>query len=180
MNFTFKNRIVKFITIGLAVYLSWYLIYEFWFKPNQWLDLFVVDNTIAISNFILNLFNYTTFTGEERLLGIDGTPGLWVGDKCNGIELFALFSVFILAFPGSWKKKIWFIPFGIITIQVLNIIRVVCLAIIQLYFIEWTEFNHTYVFNVIIYGYIFLLWIVWANKFSGLMPGSATKDESNE
>ncbi len=174
MNFSFKNPFIKFLIIGFSVYLCWYILYEFKVKPQHWLDLFVVDNTILISNYILHAFNYTTFTGEERLLGIDGTPGLWIGDKCNGVELFALFSVFVIAYPGSWEKKLWYIPLGIISIQILNILRVVGLAVVQHNFIEWTEFNHTYVFNIIMYGYIFLLWMIWANKLSDYKIGNIT------
>lgn len=169
-----KNPLFRFVLLGVGIYIAWYCLYTFWLQPQQWLDLAVIDNTILISNKILHAFNYETFTGAERMLGIDGTPGLWIGDKCNGIELFALFTVFVLAYPGSMITKLWFIPVGIISIQILNILRVVGLAIVQVNFQEWTEFNHTYVFNVIVYGYIFFLWVLWATKFSNQSLKSKT------
>lgn len=162
-----SNPIAKFLSIALFLYIIWYVIYESFIKPNQVLDLFVVDNTIYFSQKILNKLGYQTFTrGYDRLIGIDGTNGLWIGDKCNGIELFSLFAIFIIAYPGNFWKKIIFIPSGILIIHSLNILRVIGLAIVQLNFPEWTEFNHTYIFNVIIYGIIFLLWIIWINRFS--------------
>jgi exosortase family protein XrtF len=102
----------------------------------------------------------------ERVIGVDGTGGLWIGDNCNGIALFALFTGFIIAYPGNWKKKLVYIPVGILLIQCLNIIRIVSLAILDTRSRAWTEINHTYTFTIIIYGFIFFLWMFWTNKVS--------------
>ena len=111
---------------------------------------------------------YTVFTGAERVIGVDGSGGLWIGDNCNGIALFALFAVFIMAYQGKIKTKIIYIFLGILSIQLLNVARVIGLAILDTHSRAWTEFNHTYTFNIFIYGYIFLLWMVWVNKYAAL------------
>ena len=160
------NKLQRFIVMVGVVYFSWYLLYEFVIHPFKRIDLFVIDTTVVLSEKILNSLNYTTFTGEDRVIGIDGSSGLWIGDKCNGIELFALFAVFIIAYPGIIWRKAVYIPVGIISIEFINIFRVVGLAIAQYNYPKWIEFNHSYVFNVIVYGYIFLLWMLWANKLS--------------
>jgi exosortase family protein XrtF len=177
MNFIFQNRITRFLIGLFSFYVGWYLIYNLWLHPNEKLDLFVIDITVALSKWLLELFGYTVFTGTDRLIGVDGTGGLWIGDNCNGIALFALFAGFIIAYPGSWKKKVLFIPVGIILIQLLNVVRVVVLAILDTYSRAWTEFNHTYTFTIIIYGCIFYLWMLWTNKISD--TSLKTKEESN-
>jgi exosortase family protein XrtF len=101
-----------------------------------------------------------------RTAGIDGSHGVWVGDPCNGLTLFALFTGFVLAFPGPVVRKLWFIPVGIITIHILNVLRVTCLAIIQYYTPQYLEFNHTYTFTILVYSYVFVLWYVWAARLS--------------
>ena len=130
------------------------------------MDLFVIDKSIGISKWILELFNYTVFSGGDRLIGIDGSGGLWIGDNCNGIAMFALFSGFIIAYKGNWKLKIIYIILGIACIEMLNVLRIVGLAIIDVHSRAWTEFNHTYTFTLLIYAFIFMLWILWVNKFS--------------
>ena len=104
-----------------------------------------------------------------RTIGIDGTHGLWIGDPCNGLVLFALFVGFVLVYPGPWKKKLWFIPFGIVTIHILNVLRIVGLALTVHYFPdpELLDFNHT------VYVYLFGLWVcllplvrIWATRFA--------------
>jgi exosortase/archaeosortase family protein len=73
--------------------------------------------------------------------------------------LFALFAIFILSFPGRWLRKLWFIPLGIAAIHAANILRIVSLLLIQLYFGEEAlKFNHDYTFTVFVYSIIFALW----------------------
>lgn len=167
MNFSFlKNPVVRFLLLVFSLYIGWFLIYDLWLHPNERMDLFVIDMTILVSKWILELLGYAVYTGADRLIGVDGASGLWIGDNCNGIALFALFSWFVIAYKGKLKYKLIFIPLGIITIQLLNILRVVVLAIIDTYSRAWTEFNHTYTFTIVIYGYIFFLWMIWVNRFS--------------
>lgn len=167
MNISFlKNPVVKFLLLVFSLYIAWFLIYDLWLHPDERLDLLVIDLTVSLSKKTLELFGYAVYTGADRLIGIDGASGLWIGDNCNGIALFALFSWFIIAYKGKVKYKLIFIPIGIITIQLLNVLRVVVLAIIDTHSRSWTEFNHTYTFTIIIYGYIFSLWMLWVNRFS--------------
>ena len=165
----FNEPIVRFLSLGLALYLSWLALYEWWIHPMEWVDKAVIANTLTISQKFLEWMGHIVERDGNRIIGITGTPGLFIGDSCNGISLFALFSIFILAFPGKIISKIIFIPAGILHIHFLNVGRVVILAIIETHSYEWTEFNHTYTFTLIIYGSIFGMWLLWINKFSLLI-----------
>lgn len=134
----------------------------------NWVDRVVIDNTLDISSKILMWMGYVTESNGARMIRIQGTPGLFMGDGCNGISLFALFSIFIIAFPGKIIPKIIFIPAGILLIHCMNILRVVLLAIIETRSYALTEFNHTYTFTIVIYAFIFLLWLFWINKYSAI------------
>ena len=122
MNVSFlKNPTTKFLVFVFLFYLSWYFIYNWWIHPLETVDLFVIDITVSIIKWILELMNYKVFVGADRLIGIDGTSGLWVGDNCNAIALFALFTGFIVAYKGNWKVKIIYILTGILCIELLNL-----------------------------------------------------------
>lgn len=168
-----KQPLVQFFLKVFLLYLAWYIVYDLWLHPKQTVDIFVIDVTVAASKFILNLMGFNVFTSGSRLLGIDGTSGLWIGDACNGLVLFALFAGFIVAFPGKFKVKLLFIIAGVLALELINILRIVALALIQNYApqlrpqdIDWTEVNHTYTFTIIVYGLIFYLWMLWVNKYS--------------
>lgn len=164
----FKNNIARFLGKAALFYLIWFLVYELWLHPDQTLDLYVINVTVYLSKLILTGLGYEVFTGAERLIGIDGTGGLWIGDNCNGMVLFALFAGFIISFPGKLLNKFIYIIIGVILIELVNILRVVVLAILQTHSVFLMEFNHTYTFTIVIYGFIFLLWMLWVNKYSGV------------
>ena len=75
-----------------------------------------------------------------------------IGAPCDGVVLYALFIFFILAFPGSVKHKLWFIPLGALSVFYLNVLRIVGLAIIMDINEEWLAFNHDYTFTIIVYA----------------------------
>ncbi|MEZ4720822.1 MAG: archaeosortase/exosortase family protein [Flavobacteriales bacterium] len=164
----------RFLLKAVFLYVIWYLLYQQWLHPKSSIDLWVIRNIEQLSSWILQSIGFSLISESEiasiRTIGIDGTHGIWIGDPCNGLTLFALFTGFILAFPGPWKKRLWFIPLGIFTIHALNVLRVVALALIVHYFPdpEVLDFNHTYTFTMLVYAYVLFLWYVWANKLSGI------------
>lgn len=85
-----------------------------------------------------------------------------VFEGCNGFILAVLFLVFIVAFQGSRRKMLWFIPLGFLIIYVLNQIRLILLAIIAVDYARHMHFFHKFFFTGIIYGVILLLWFWWA------------------
>lgn len=157
--------IAWFILKGILLYLAWYLLYDNWLLKDGWLDHFLIDHLVNATANVLNFLGYTTFEYADAV-GIDGTHGVLIGVPCNGVELFALFAGFVLIFPGKIKYKAFFIPAGILLIHLLNIARLVGLALTVLYAPKSLDFNHKYTFTIIIYGIIFLLWILWVKKYS--------------
>ncbi len=165
-----QNAFIKFVFTAGFLYLILYLLYQFVVKKYTFYDQKFIGSIIHTSNYILKGIGYTTFTvlqdRDYQVIGIDGSNGVWIGSNCNAITLFSLFSVFIIAYPGRVKDKFWFIPLGILVIHLLNIVRVIALVLIAYYSPSSLDFNHTYTFTFIVYSFIFLLWMVWVNKFS--------------
>ncbi len=163
-----KNPVFRFLAKFLAFYLLWYVLYEFLINPWGELDRLVINNSIFFTDHLLHLFGYKTFMSNDptiRTIGVDGSHGIWIGDPCNGLALFSLFTCFMLALPGPWKHKTWFIPAGILVIHFLNILRITALCIIAYYSPEWLAFNHTYTFTILVYAFIFYFWILWVQRF---------------
>jgi len=77
-----------------------------------------------------------------------------------------LFISFVVAFTGKFKSTLWFIPLGLLIIHVLNILRIASLSIALYKFPEYEHFLHGILFPLVIYGVVFLLWVIWVNKFS--------------
>jgi len=171
-----SNLALRFIVRAFGLYVIWFLCYDLFLHPNSRIDYWLIDNLTSSTAWFLRKLGFTLMvmpSGVDTMgvVGIDGSHGVLIGYPCNGLELFALFVGFMLAYPGSTRKKVWYIPLGLITIHLLNITRVIGLALLSYYAPQYMEFNHTYTFTLIVYGYVFVLWMVWAMKLSGINYG---------
>ncbi len=165
-----ENAFVRFIVTSALLYGLLYLIYQFVVKRYTYYDQNFISSIVWVTDLVLKGLGYKTFytinTHDFQVVGIDGSNGVWVGSNCNAITLFTLFSVFIIAYPGHQKSKLWFIPVGIVAIHILNLVRVISLTLIAYYWPQSLSFNHTYTFTFLVYAFIFLLWVIWVQKFS--------------
>ena len=87
-------------------------------------------------------------------------------EGCNAVSVMILFTAFVIAFTGKWKHTIGFIIGGILMIHLLNIIRIALLTAALYHFPEQEHLLHGVVFPLFIYGVVFILWVIWVNKFS--------------
>lgn len=87
-------------------------------------------------------------------------------EGCNAVSIFILFASFVIAFSGKLKTTLLYIFFGILFIYVLNIIRIALLTVLLFNYPEKEHFLHGVLFPLVIYGLVFVLWIIWVNKFS--------------
>jgi exosortase family protein XrtF len=176
--------VFRFLVLGFGGYIIWHLSYETYLKPATLLDEYITENLIVVTEGLLDAVGYEPvafFQENDGLfrnrVGIRGAQGVFVGPSCDGVVLFALFTIFILSFPGRWTRKLWFIPVGIIAIHAANIFRIISLLMIQLYLGEEAlKFNHDYTFTVFVYSIIFALWYGYAAG-AGFRLGS-TKNPS--
>ena len=166
---------LKFIITGLLLYLAWILVYESFIKPLHWIDPWLTNLVSSHSVALLRIAGFDTshkmtetgniiFGGYSRLLRI--------AYLCDGLILYVIFLIFMIAFPGPAVHKTWFIPAGFLLIYMVNLGRVVALIIIEIKAREYLAFNHKYSFTLLVYGFIFFLWFLWIRYFSGMRKES--------
>jgi exosortase family protein XrtF len=168
-----NKRILQFLITAAILYTVWLLVYYLIIKKYTTWDYTVNYSIVYLAEQFFHIFNVFTFIEVESdhvLLMLDGgnNRGIWVGDECNGFKLFSIFTIFILAFPGNIKAKIWFIPLGLLLIHLANVIRIMALVLINNYHHKYLDFNHLYTFTIFVYGIIFLLWYWWAKRYANI------------
>lgn len=99
-------------------------------------------------------------------------------EGCNAVSVMILFASFVMAFAGKFKRTLAFILIGIILIHILNLFRIAFLATLLYHYPQHSHLTHGVLFPLIIYGFVFLLWVVWVKKYSGFI--SDKKDENNQ
>lgn len=87
-------------------------------------------------------------------------------EGCNAISIIILFASFVLSFFGKLKLTLLYLLAGAAIIYAMNIIRIAILAIGIYEYPEYTDFFHSIVFPLIIYGTVFILWLIWVRIYS--------------
>ncbi len=87
-------------------------------------------------------------------------------EGCNSISVIILFLSFVLSFFANLKTTLFYILAGAVIIYIMNIVRIAILTIGIYEYPQHAEFLHSIVFPLIIYGTVFLLWIIWVRTYS--------------
>lgn len=106
---------------------------------------------------------------------VEGKYVARVVEGCNAISVLILFVAFIVAFKGTWKNTILYIVYGSVIIYILNIFRIALISIALYFYPEQEHLIHGVIFPLVIYGIVFLLWVIWVNKFSVYASETITK-----
>lgn len=174
------RAIIGFLLKAILLYITWFVSYDFFIAPNGSLDSWLDHRLATDASSLLRLVGYSsdTIPGiRQTLVRLNGVSMIGVGNPCNGLELFVLFAGFILCFSGNYLKKILFIVTGILLIHLINVLRTIALTLIQFKSPENLEFNHHYTFTIVVYLFIFYMWMIWVNKYSGVSSKIANKKD---
>lgn len=125
----------------------------------------VATQTVEIGKILGVNINTQTHDKEPSMkLFINNNYVARVVEGCNSISVLILFWAFIIAFSGKIGETIVFGILGSFLIYLINLIRILILTIAINHYPTKTEFLHQIVFPSIIYGFTFLLWIIWVKR----------------
>jgi exosortase family protein XrtF len=178
----FKPFLV-FLTKFLLSYLVLTLLYQSYL--NQFDEKnFEVDKITEIvanqSQMLLSVFDDNSYTMPNFK---EASVKLFYHDKwvariiegCNAVSVVILFISFIIAFTGRLKQTLVFVLIGTIIIHLFNVLRIALLCMAIFHFPEYEHILHGVIFPLFIYGIVFLLWVIWVNKFSSYAKISIKK-----
>ncbi|OYU83576.1 MAG: exosortase family protein XrtF [Flavobacterium sp. BFFFF2] len=165
---------LRFLGVFFGSYLGMSWLYDVWLDqylqtPGQ-LDSF----TNWANDHVMWVLQH--FDHSAKSLFVNKSSGYWIFyhgkyvariiEGCNAMRVMILFSAFVVAFRGPLKTSILFISVGIFSIHLLNIGRIAALSIALSRFPEFETALHDIAFPLFIYGCVFILWIVWVNKWA--------------
>jgi exosortase family protein XrtF len=161
--------VLRFIALFLGTYFVLSVLYGLYlqFSEGTIYTPDVITHLVAKqSSDLINNLGYTARVVPDPS---DPTMQLFVEDKflariiegCNAVSIIILFIAFIIAFAETIKKTVLFIFAGAVLIYAVNILRIVILAITLYEYPEQKELLHGVVFPGLIYGMVFILWMIW-------------------
>ena len=167
--------VMLFILITLAIHIAWRI----------WQTQF---NYAPIRGFLYGLMDLMSaevyresawiISGLIDIVRVDDTmymyfPNkaiMYVNNSCSGLKQMLQFALLMLVFPGLWKKKLWFIPLGVLIMHFTNIFRMVGLAVVMNNWPYQWDFFHDNVFRPFFYIVIFMLWVWWVERIRRKAP----------
>lgn len=167
-NSGFSQFLLKFVGILLGWIILDLVFSEYIQGPIGWLTWI---QSYAASGILDGLHLLSTkvvypYQNQESLIVLmpQHSPLVKVGFGCNALSLSLLFVAFMLLFPGKLQSKLFYLLLGIISIHILNIIRIGALTLMAKEYPEIAELNHKYIFTAIMYLFIAGLWYFWLAK----------------
>lgn len=157
-----NKKALTFVFSLLVIYLGLQGLYDYLLSPYTNVDRWLINGIIKNAEWGLTLLGYELLQPNgiyQYHMGIQGTSGVVIGNPCDGLSLFILYTAFVLVFKGKWWIKLIFIIPGILLIHFLNVLRVIALAMIVKYYPDSLDFHHSYTFTLLVYAFIFLLWM---------------------
>jgi exosortase/archaeosortase family protein len=115
----------------------------------------------------LQFFGSAIYLRPDNILGFPNGNSVQIIWACTGLKQAYIFMCIIAFNRGSWRKKVWFIPLGLLVVYLFNIFRIVFIAACIENHPNWFHFLHLYAFKYLFYGIIFLMWVLWEEKIVG-------------
>jgi exosortase family protein XrtF len=122
---------------------------------------------------VLNVCGWPTHIQDEAKspitnLVFEDRNILAVYEGCNGINVAIIFLAFLFAFGPISPPLWWFAPLGLAILHVANLGRLMLLFWVAVYMPNAMYFTHKYLFTAFLYVVVFVLWIWWVRKYSGV------------
>ena len=185
-----KNRSTVNVGLFIILIISFHYLYLGWQALDYWpvgklvynLMLWSVDLVYSQSCWVLDhifRIDLTTFSGTRLITAIDSKGGLArvvIAPECASLKQWMHWLFLMILFPGPWKHKLWYIPAGLVIIEWTNVVRICGILLMQ---IAWPDIHihlfgndintfhlaHDYIFKLFFYLIIFLMWMLWVEKF---------------
>jgi len=118
--------------------------------------------TAFVTGAALRMFRVSaTVSGETvHLAGFT----LVIVTECTGILPMLIYTAGILAAPFSWKRRLWGIGLGLASLFLLNLIRMLSLAVIGIHWPDSFETAHLVIWQPLYITLTALMWLVWAMR----------------
>ena len=174
-----KNRNTVNVGLFIVLIISFHFIYLGWQALGYWpvekwvnqLMVWSVNMLYSQACWVLDHvfhIDLTTIT-SARLLATTNSEGGWarvvIAPECASLKQWMHWIFLMVLFPGPWKHKLWYIPIGLVIIEWTNVIRICGILMMQIPWPNSFHLAHDYIFKVFFYFVIFLMWVLWVEKF---------------
>ena len=174
------KRYQSLFDVGLFFVLifSFHILYVIWEGPMDfWPIKGTVDKLFVWASALLfdqstwtleHIFRMDFVTKDQTIffLNDEGSySAVTVAPECTSLKQWMHWLFLMLIFPGPWKHKAWYIPVGLVIVELTNVVRIVGICLFLRPFPNSFALAHDVIFKIMFYVVIFLMWMIWVEKF---------------
>ena len=174
------KRYQSLFDVGLFFVLifSFHILYVIWEGPMDfWPIKGTVDKLFVWASALLfdqstwtleHIFRMDFVTKDQTIffLNNEGSySAVTVAPECTSLKQWMHWLFLMLIFPGPWKHKAWYIPLGLVIVEFTNVVRIVGICLFLRPFPNSFALAHDVIFKIMFYVVIFLMWMIWVEKF---------------
>lgn len=168
-----NKAVIRFLGLFFGSYIVLTLVYQAYLKylPSESYFPDFITHQVAEQSFqVIKFLGYNTFITKDpnspsMLIGIENDYIVRIIEGCNSISVIILFIAFILAFWKGPKATLVYIFIGGLLIYLFNVLRVALLTLGLHHYPDYNDLLHNILFPLIIYGFVFLLWLLWIKNY---------------
>jgi exosortase family protein XrtF len=172
-NYFQRNKhFLLFLGKFFLTYLLLTVLYQLYLNSFEGVKLDPITKIVANqTEWVLKIADGSSFTEDDpsnqfvRLF----YKNVYIGriiEGCNAMSVIILFVSFVVAFSGRAKQTLLFLLAGSLIIYILNIFRIAVLVMLLYLYPAQEHLLHGVLFPLVIYGIVFILWVIWVNNFS--------------
>lgn len=185
-----KNQSTVNVGLFILLIISFHFVYLGWQALDYWpvkrtvdrLMVWSVNMVFGQSCWVLDhvLRVDITVISAKRFVAALNSDGGWarviIAPECASLKQWLHWLFLMVLFPGPWRHKLWYIPAGLVVIEWTNVIRICGVLMMQVWWpnihirlggsdINTFQLAHDYIFKAFFYLVIFLMWVLWVEKF---------------
>jgi len=119
----------------------------------------LIEMTAAITGFTVGLFAESA-SHAGQICTFQGFA-VKIIDECTGVMEMIIYAAAVVAYPTTWRKKMWGLAYGVPAIYAFNVIRIILLLVVGAFSKPLFEFMHLYLWQATLIVIIATIWIGW-------------------
>ncbi len=131
------------------------------------------EGVASVSAWLIKLFDGGVISHGKVIQDLESGFAVSIEAGCNGVEATIVLLAALMAFPAPWRCRLWGLLVGFLTIQGLNILRIISLFYIGQWNMKVFEWAHLYIWQALIMLDVLIIFLIWLRYLPKPAPAGA-------